>query len=293
MRTCGGSWAQQAATQPHAGHLQPHERYLWQDPLPDPSLSGPDRLNHLDLLALDFHRLLPRSQRRWWLQSCPGKVPAESGRSGRFCPRWSPDHDDFEDAESARTGPATNSSSRGGQASGRRGYGIPWPRMGSPSPGLGEAQPPRGLTSSPLSALRRQALCVCMCVRTCLSVYPRVYACAPANVCARARSVKGASHPSPPQRTLLAAQRQRHKSQGGEERDGSRQAFSLGLCPRAWDPRRSPRPLCRHRAFALNPPLPGPQGHTGGKKPKEDRVGGEIRTSSSGWSSFPLHPFIL
>lgn len=62
----------------------------------------------------------------------------------------------------------------------------------------------------------------------------------------------------------------------------SRQAFSLRLCPPACDPKALPRPPLPTPRLCINPPLPGPQGHTGGRKPKEERVGGEIRTHQLG-----------
>lgn len=62
----------------------------------------------------------------------------------------------------------------------------------------------------------------------------------------------------------------------------SGQTFSLRLCPRACDPTALPRPPLPPPRLCINPPLPGSQGHTGGKKPKEERVGGEIRTRQLG-----------
>ena len=62
----------------------------------------------------------------------------------------------------------------------------------------------------------------------------------------------------------------------------SGQTFSLRLCPRACDPTALPRPPLPPPRLCINPPLPGSQGHTGGKKPTEERVGGEIRTRQLG-----------
>lgn len=103
--------------------------------------------------------------------------------------------------------------------------------------------------------------------------------------CVRARAREGgASHPSPPPpaHPPSSSEAATQKPGRGGEMEESRQAFSLGLCPQAWDPTALPRPPLPPPRLCINPPLPGPQGHTGGKKPKEDRVGGEIRTRQLG-----------
>lgn len=257
MRTCGGSWAQQAATQPHAGHLQPHERYLWQDPLPDPSLSGPDRLNHLDLLALDFHRLLPEVNADGGFSLVREGTPAEAEGQAGFAHVGVPDHDDFEDAN-LHVLVQRRVQLQGGQASGRGGLQIPMAQDGLrhlPRTRPGPQPPSRAphKENGHVSALEASELCacVCVCVRVCECVPARVCV-RRQRVCARAR-VKGVLLTPAPllQRTLLAAQRQRHKSQGGEERwrragKPSPWACALGLGIL----RRSPGRLCRHRAFA-------------------------------------------
>ena len=180
MRTCQGSWAQQAATQPRAGHLQPLEQRLWQGPLPDPSLPGPDRLDHLDLLALDFHGLLPEVHADGGLSLVREGPPAEAEGQAGLAHVGVPNHDDFEDAN-LHVLVQRRVQLQGRQASGRGGLQVPMAQDGLrhlPRTGPGPQPPSRAphKENGHVSALEASELCACvyMCVCACVSVSARV-----------------------------------------------------------------------------------------------------------------------
>ena len=189
-------------------------RYLWQDPLPDPSLSGPDCPNHLDLLALDFHRLLPEVNADGGFSLVREGTPAEAEGQAGLAHVGVPDHDDFEDAN-LHVLVQRRVQLQGGQASGRGGLQVPMAQDGLrhlPRTRPGPQPPSRAphKENGHVSALEASELCacVCVCVRVCECVPARVCV-RRQRVCARAR-VKGVPLTPAPflQRTLLAAQRQ-------------------------------------------------------------------------------------
>lgn len=80
-----------------ARHLLSLELYLRRNPLPGPSLPGPDQLDHLDLLALDFHGLLPEVHTDSGLSLVWESTPAEAESQAGLAHVGVPNHDDFED----------------------------------------------------------------------------------------------------------------------------------------------------------------------------------------------------
>lgn len=280
MRRGRGSWARQAATRPRARRLQPPERCRRRCPLPDPSLPGPDRLDHLDLLALDFHGLLPEVHANGGLSLVREGPPAEAEGQAGLAHVGVPNHDDFEDAN-LHVLVQRRVELQGRQASGRGGLQAPVAQDGLrhlPRTGPGPQPPSRAphKENGHVSALEASELCACVCVRVC--------ECMSARVCVRRQRVRARvkgvpSLPRPPSSASAPSLQLRgtNTKAGERERDGGEWAGREPLpsaCALGWDaraggptelPKRPPRPPAqRPPRLCLDPPLPGPQGHTGG-----------------------------